>query len=164
MRDYIRKMRTSKLTNWHLLLPPWWNFRSPCGCMYVQAIEEEDLHKGSFKNNPHKFFILNSHLTVIYLKFIKSTYFYKLKKKNWIIVFSIFSIISTCIKIKRPFNCIKGLICRCGFLSGKKANIKKKTYLPVNLAFQNLLKNKHYYLQRSLEIYFFCRILIYNNM
>ena len=95
-----------------------------CGC--TQAIKQEKIYKQGQLKLPHiNFAILNSHVTIIYLRFIKSIYFYVVKQKNrkqqyWL------------------FSCRK--------------TVTIKLHLSENCTFQNLVKIENYYLLKSLEI------------
>ena len=61
----------------------WWIFRSQCGCIYTGYRQEGRLKMTRESKMTHKdFAILNSHVTVIYLRFIKSINFYEVKQKN----------------------------------------------------------------------------------
>ena len=73
--------------------------------------------------------ILNSHVIVIYLRFIKSCNVYVVKQKHLKLLY--FSV---------PF-------------SSKKTVSKTKSLLSEIVAFQNLLKNGNYSQQKSFEIF-----------
>ena len=85
-----------------------------CGC--TQAIKQEKVHIwGQLKLTYINFAILNSHVIVLYLRFIKNTYFYVVKQINWRELYWLFS---------------------------SKKTVTKKRNLSENLSFQNLLKNR----------------------
>ena len=50
--------------------------------LYTRAIKQEGVHQRQLKMTHINFAILNSHVTVISLTFIKNTYFYPVKKKK----------------------------------------------------------------------------------
>ena len=83
-------------------------------CIGYQA-RKVPLKLGQLKLTKINFTILNSHVTVIYLRFIKNTYFYVIKQKNTKYLYWLFS-------------------------SRKAVTIK--LHLSENLTFQNLLKNR----------------------
>ena len=82
--------------------------------VYVWAMKQEKFYtQGELKLNHKNFTILNSHVTVIYLRFIKNTYFYVVKQKNR----------------KYPY-----------WLLSSNKTVTMKLHLSENLTFQNLLK------------------------
>ena len=61
-----------------------------CGCTH--AIKQEKIYaKGQLKLIHIVFAILNSHIRVIYLRFVRNTYFYVAKQKNWKFLYWLFS-------------------------------------------------------------------------
>ena len=52
-----------------------------CECVHTDYQARKGLHAWRVKIDPHKFVISNSHVTVIYLRFIKNSYFYAVKRK-----------------------------------------------------------------------------------
>ena len=90
------------------------DLKTSCGC--TQAIKQEKVYtQGQLKLTHINFSILNSHVTVIFLRFIKNTYFYVVKQTN-----------------RKQLHWL--------FLSKKTVTVKQ--HLSENLTFQNLLKNR----------------------
>ena len=84
-----------------------------CGCSYTEKVYTQ--WSGTIKIDPHKSCHLKSRVTVIFLRFIKNTYFYVVKQKN-----------------RKQLHWL--------FLSKKTVTVKQ--HLSENLTFQNLLKNR----------------------
>ena len=51
--------------------------------VYIQAVKQEKVYTlGQLKFTHINFAILNSHVTVVYVRYIRSTYFYVVEQKN----------------------------------------------------------------------------------
>ena len=98
--------------------------------LYTQAIKQEGVHQRQLKMTHINFAILNNHVTVMSLTFIKNTYFYTVKKKK--LKIAVFHIIYT------------------RWLFSSNRTVSKIEWRSENLTFQNLFKIC--YLQKSFEI------------
>ena len=92
---------TSFFINCHISLPfcemvqiankcNWWTFRFHMGVHIMHRLwlhqAKKVLHIGTVKNDPHNFAILNSHVTVMILRFIKNTFFNVVKQKKTVTI------------------------------------------------------------------------------
>ena len=84
-----------------------------CRCIHTGYQARKGLHTGTVTTDSMNFVILNSHVTVIYLRMIKNTYIYAVNRK----------IENSCI----------------GFFQARK-QLTIKWHLSENVTFQNLLK------------------------
>ena len=58
------------------------NLNISCECVHAGYQATRGLHTRTVKIDPHKYVISNGYVTVVYLRFIESTYFYAVKQKK----------------------------------------------------------------------------------
>ena len=145
----IWKMYISKLTKYltsviifHYHLFSWFKLQihiiggtSDLSLVVYTVCQARIFTQAQWKITHINFVILNSNVIVIYLRFVKSTYFHAGKQESW----------------KQLHSLLFIPVYKMRLFSSKKT-VSKGKYLSESLTLQNLLKSRKYYLQKSFQI------------